>query len=234
MDLAAQLGRKGGRGVALFRNQGGRAPRARGVHPAGRLARSRHAGDAGASIMEVLVVLVLLAVVLQLAAPSFARWRAQQELEAAVRNIGLALARACAHAVASGRYHGLAFNPDAGALSWHTVADGDGDGISAADVRSGVDWPLDALWVLSAHHPGVRAGRPAGVPPVAGGAPGTGGLAFGRSAIISCSPSSAARSGTLYLRSGRGNAAALRVYGPSARITTWWWDVELLEWVRIR
>jgi len=184
-------------------------------------------------MIEIVVVLALLAIVLQLSAPALVRWRARRQLEASLRGVGLALSRACAHAVASGRHHALVFDLDDATLSWRTVADGDGDGIRNDDLLGSVDRPIESPWVLSRHYPGILAGRPPAVPPVAGGAPGSGGLAFGRSPIVSCSPTGRARSGTLYLMTGRGDGGAVRVFGPSARISLWWWDPQRRDWVRI-
>jgi prepilin-type N-terminal cleavage/methylation domain-containing protein len=199
--------------------------------------RGRGGGaTAGVSLLELLVVLALLGILVQAGATSLVRWRGRQELEAAVRGAGLALQRACALAVASGRIHGLWFEQaagDPGGLGWRLVADGDGDGILSADLAAGIDVPLEPTQRLSSLHPGVVAGLPAGVPTLHGGAAGSGGVAFGSSSVVSCSPGGGARSGTLYLASREGGAAALRVYGPTGRISRWWWDRQLGDWVEL-
>ena len=199
--------------------------------------RGRGGGaTAGVSLLELLVVLALLGILVQAGAASLVRWRGRQELEAAVRGAGLALQRACALAVASGRIHGLWFEQaagDPGGLGWRLVADGDGDGILSADLAAGIDVPLEPTQRLSSLHPGIVAGLPAGVPTLHGGAVGSGGVAFGASPAVSCSPSGGARSGTLYLASREGGAAALRVYGPTGRISRWWWDSALGAWVEL-
>jgi prepilin-type N-terminal cleavage/methylation domain-containing protein len=199
--------------------------------------RGRGGGaTAGVSLLELLVVLALLGILVQAGATSLVRWRGRQELEAAVRGAGLALQRACALAVASGRIHGLWFEQaagDPGGLGWRLVADGDGDGILSADLAAGIDVPLEPTQRLSSLHPGIVAGLPAGVPTLHGGAAGSGGVAFGSSSVVSCSPGGGASSGTLYLASPEGGAAALRVYGPTGRISRWWWDRQLGDWVEL-
>jgi type II secretory pathway pseudopilin PulG len=187
----------------------------------------------GVSLVEAMVALAVLGVLSLLTAPSLVVWRQQQQLESAVRHLALQLTHACARAVASGRTHGLALEPSTADLSWFTAVDGDGDGLSSADLNAGVDVPIDAGARLARRFPGVTPGRPAGVPTVAGGAADRFGLAFGRSRIISCSPAGGARAGTLYLRTQRGDAAALRVYGPTARLTLWWWEPGE-GWARLR
>jgi type II secretory pathway pseudopilin PulG len=184
--------------------------------------------------VEILVVLAMLGIVALQAAPGFVAWRQRQRLDAAVREAGLQLGRACALAAASGRTHAVQFEAGGNDLGWVLVADGDGDGVSAADVAAGVDAPIDAAVRLSVAFPGVTPGRPAGVPTVAGGAADTHGLAFGGAGTVSCSAEGGARSGTLYLSAAGRQAAALRVYGPTARLSLWWWESPPGAWLRLR
>ena len=191
-------------------------------------------GARGASVLETLVVLGVLGILALYGAPSFVGWRQQQEVESAVRHMAMLITRVCAAAVASGRTHAVQFVADADDLSWVTVVDGDGDGITSADLAAHVDVPLDAWSSLRSLFHGVEGGRPAGVPTVLAGAADRNGLAFGRSEVASCAPTGGARSGTLYLRSRRGDGAALRIYGPTGRITLWWWDGSRADWTELR
>ncbi len=192
------------------------------------------AGKRGASLVETLVVVALLGILAIHSAPSFVDWRRQQQLEGAIRHLALEIARVCARAVASGRTHALRFDASGEELRWVAAVDGDGDGVSVADLDSGVDVTVGAEASLSRNFPGVLPGRPVGVPTVSGGAADRAGLAFGRSPVVSCSPTGGARSGTLYLRSVSGSAAALRVYGATARLSLWWWEPDSLAWHRLR
>jgi len=191
-------------------------------------------GRRGTSLVETLVVLALVGVLAMQAAPGFVVWRQQQQLEGAIRHLALEMARVCARAVASGRTHALRFDASGEELRWVAAVDGDGDGVSVADLDAGVDATLGAEASLGRSFPGVLPGRPPGVPTVAGGAADRNGLAFGRSPVVSCSATGGARSGTLYLRSVAGNAAALRVYGPTARLSLWWWEGDKSAWHRLR
>lgn len=184
--------------------------------------------------METLVTLALLGIVAIHAAPSFVIWRQQQQLEGAIRHLALEIARVCARAVASGRTHALRFHASGEELRWVAVVDGDGDGVSVADLDAGVDATLGAEVSLRRSFPGVVPGRPVGVPTVSGGAADRAGLAFGSSPVVSCSPTGGARSGTLYLRSAAGSGAALRLYGATARLSLWWWQPESPGWQRLR
>lgn len=188
----------------------------------------------GTSLLETLTTLAVLGILVFSGAPSFVRWRQQQAVEAAVRHLELLFTRVCAAAVASGRIHAVQFDRDGADLRWVAVVDGDGDGVTRADLAAHVDVPLEAWSSLGMLFPGVEPGRPSAVPTVLGGAADRDGLAFGRSEVVSCAPTGGARSGTLYLRSRNGDAAALRIYGPTGRFTLWWWNGPRAEWNELR
>lgn len=192
----------------------------------------RAATAAGASLVEALVVVALIGIVVLPAVPSFVAWRQRQRLDAAVRHLAQEIARACAFAAASGRTHGVLFDASAVDLRWALAVDGDGDGLTSADLDDGTDPAIAAPQRLSRRFPGLLPGRPPGVPTVAGGAADRDGMAFGGATAVSCSADGGARAGTLYLHSGWRHAAALRVYGPTARLTLWWWDAAAGRWIR--
>lgn len=210
---------------------GSRAPRR------GRCSPPAPDRDRGASFLEVSVVLAVLGILALHAAPTFVGWRQRQRLEVAVRHLALDLGRACTFAAVSGTTHALRFDSADGGLGWTLVADGDGDGVSRADLADGIDEPVDAVDVsarLENRFRGILAGRPSGVPTIAGGAADRAGLAFGGSTVVSCSAAGGARSGTLYLHNGREDSAAVRLYGPTARVSLWWWDGRRGRWQRMR
>jgi type II secretory pathway pseudopilin PulG len=183
--------------------------------------------------LEALVVIALIGIVALYTVPGFVTWRQRQQLEGALRHLTQEVTRACSFAAASGRTHAVRFHPAAADLRWELVADGDGDGVSIADIDIGVDAPIESTARLAARFPGVLPGRPAGVPTVAGGAAGTDGVAFGSAALVSCAADGGARSGTRYLRSQGADAGALRVYGPTARLSRWWWNGATRSWTRM-
>ena len=164
------------------------------------------------------MALALLGLLLQLVAPDYVRWR--QRLVGVARGLALTVA-------------GLSFEIDSGCLSWQVVADGDGDGLSRADLQSGVDRALAPPVRLRRRYPGLQAGRPRATPPLLRGSPGLGGVAFGRSRLLSCSPTGSTSSGTLYLHNSYGEAVAVRAYGPTGRLTLWWWAGNGSEWAQI-
>ncbi len=186
------------------------------------------------SLLELLVALALLLIMVGFFAPSFSEWRSRQQLRGALTALQLSVLKARMASLASGRAHGMAFSLRDGDLLWDTVVDGDGDGIRRSDLRGGTDLPLEPERSLSAGFPGIRPGRPAGVPPLAGGSAGEGGLALGRSRILAASPDGSTSSGTIYLCTDSGYGAALRLYGPTGRDTVWLWDLRRQKWRPLR
>lgn len=223
-------------GVAR-RTRDGAAPGFRAVAPAPRAGRSApgpgrlcpgpgragvEIGQCGSSLLEIVLVLALLALLLQALVPELVVWRERLRLQAAARLVVLRSRRLCAAAVASGRAHALVFDIAADGLSWLEVVDGDGDGVRRADMSSDTDPALGGWRQLSRLHPGVSAGLPVGVGPLPGGSPGQGGVALGRSRMAACGPDGSASTGTLYLKNRTGDAAAVRWYGATGRVSAAW------------
>lgn len=186
----------------------------------------------GYSLVEAIVGLTLLATLLVTVAPDLRAWRERRRLHGAIGSMGLIAAGTRAAAMATGRGRALAFAAEDDRLAWTLLEDGDGDGVRRRDLAAGDDRALRGPVWLDGLHPGVAPGRPPGVPGVSGSGSGADGVAFGRSSMLSFAPDGAASSGTLYLRSRRGarRAAALRVYGPTGRVSLWWWEADGEGW----
>ncbi len=91
-------------------------------------------------------------------------------------------------------------------MQYATYADGDADGVSAADIRRGVDRRLTPDERLGDLFPGVAFALPDDVPDVGqtrGGA-GRDPVRIGRSRILTFTPIGTATSGTLYVRGPQG------------------------------
>jgi type II secretory pathway pseudopilin PulG len=184
----------------------------------------------GIALLEVLVVLAIFLVLVGFVAPSFSEWRTRQQLRGAVTALQLSVWKIRVAAAASGRSHGLALSLRQGDLFWETVVDGDHDGIRREDIRSGSDPVLEPERSLCAWFPGIAPGRPGAAPPLSGGSSGQGGLALGRSRILSAAPDGSTTSGTIYLFAKGGHGAALRFYGPTGRDSLWLWDPRASQW----
>ncbi len=112
------------------------------------------------------------------------------------------------------------FEPDGDDCLLALYVDGNGNGVRAVDITSGVDALLRPRETLRQQFPGVQFGFKAGVPDIDGtsSAVNPGRIRFGRSRMVSFSPTGTSSSGTVYLR-GRGHRQlAVRVLGGTGRV----------------
>lgn len=105
-------------------------------------------------------------------------------------------------------------------ISFDVVADGDGDGVSVADVTAGIDPVIRPADRLEDHFPRARFGFAAAVPAIEDSgvlSPGDDPVRAGPADQLSLSPTGTSTGGTLYV-SGRGGAQfAVRVAGVTGR-----------------
>lgn len=174
----------------------------------------------GVSLVEALVVLALVSFLAALAAPSLRAYSVEAHLLGAGREFKSEFLKARSMAVRSGVYTAIRFEPDGRGFSYSVYADGNGNGVRAVEIASGVDRRIGGPLPLDAHAPGVRVGINEGVsapPPDSGILDTEDPIRFGRSNMLSFSPLGTATPGTFYL-AGEGVQAAVRVTGPSARV----------------
>ena len=152
-----------------------------------------------------------------------ARWRRRWRLRGA--------------AVAQRRNLAIRLSWSSGAYRYAVYADGDGDGVLAADVAAGVDPRIEEPLDLPARYPGIDFGLLDAaipeVPPDRGAlAPGADPVRFGRSDTITFSPRGTSSSGTLYISDGHLAVVAVVLYGGTGRIRIWTFDRDLWRWSR--
>lgn len=188
---------------------------------------------AGYSLVELLVTAALAVVIAALATPTVFGARD------AIRAIGAAdylaslldVARTEAlkrHAHVAIRFEGA----DTG-FRYTMVADGNGDGVRTAQVLDGVDPAIRAAERLDQQFPGVSFGVAAGVGPIEAGDPldGDDPIRFGRSRMVSFSPTGTCTPGTLYVL-GRGRRQlAVRVLGATGRLRVLEFNFGLAAWL---
>lgn len=175
--------------------------------------------DRGYSLLEVVVVLSLILVTLGIAAPALKAYSVESHLLGAGRVFKWEFMKARSIAIRSGVQTAIRFEvaPD-GRNQYSTYSDGNGNGVLAVDITSGVDYRISGPLPLDGGAPGVRVGI----------LPGTRGpdgdaldpddpIKFGRSNMLSFSPFGTASPGTFYL-AGEGVQAAVRVTPGSARV----------------
>jgi hypothetical protein len=110
-------------------------------------------------------------------------------------------------------------------------ADGNGNGVRAADIYRGVDPPVGVPHQLGDNFAGVRFGLLPGLPDVDGDAGGgLDGVRIGSARILTMSPNGTATSGTLYLQ-GRRAQYAVRVLGATGRTRVLKYDTGAGTWI---
>jgi len=191
----------------------------------------------GFTLIEAVLVLTLLALAIAVSVPALARARSASRTSAAARQIAVSFQALRWTSAAKGRAHGWQFKRDGAGWHWFEVQDGNGNGLRTAEIRAGTDRVLSGPHRLEWWIEGVRPGYPVNASPPAI-PPGSGPIPrlddpvkFGRSDIISFSPSGSASSGTIYLSDGE-SLYAVVLYGPTARTRVWRFDAARRRWVR--
>jgi type II secretory pathway pseudopilin PulG len=185
----------------------------------------------GSSLVEVLAVLAVVACVLGIGAPAVAySVDAKRTLDAAVFVAGqFRLARQ--RAVLSGQHVAVVFDDVQGTVGWRVCRDHDRDGVSRADIASGVDRCDGPARPLSDLFARVDVGYAPGVPGL-DGEPAAAPLRFGLSRMAVFTPLGTASSGSIVLR-GTGLAqAAVRVAGVTGRTRVLRYDSGRRAWVQ--
>ncbi len=167
-------------------------------------------GEAGASLIELLVTVALVATVTALGAPLIGHARDAHSGRQAAALLTGHLRSARQHAVLSGQYTAVVFDrvTDVFGDVWGltTCVDGDGDGVSRADITAGID---------ACHTP---------VQPMAAWIPHTviTDLTLGTARLVSFGPLGTSSSGSLVITTRRGQRFMVRVAGVTGRVR---WEV---------
>jgi prepilin-type N-terminal cleavage/methylation domain-containing protein len=183
--------------------------RAIGVH--GRL------DDRGLTLIEVLFALAVTATATTLSMSLVGQTIDAVRTASAARYIASKITAARAAAVRGTQSTALRFEAVGGDYRFGVFADGNGNGVRAAEIRDGTDPCIEGFERLSDKFPGVRFALTEGLPD-ADGQPltGTDGVRIGAARILTMSSDGTATSGTLYIR-GRRVQFAVRVLGVTGR-----------------
>lgn len=189
----------------------------------------------GHSLAEIAAVLAILGLVFAMSVPALSEILAQESLGAASREVAGILSAARARAVFQGADVGVKWVANAGDLVLTVFQDGNGNGVTTADIRKGVDKLVAGPYWLGNRFPGVTFSF---VPGMNGKDPGDAPIGsledpirFGRSNICSFSPVGHASPGTVYLSNRRSRQAAVRVSPSNAKVQIWTWHGKKLKWI---
>ena len=179
----------------------------------------RPAHAAGYSLVEVLLVLFTASVVLAIAVPVLDRAADSADAGAAARYVASVVARARFEAARGQRAQALRF-ARVPAVAFSVAADGDGDGVSAADVAAGVDPVIRPADRLGDHFPRARFGLAGTLPAIDEARVLTSAddpIRLGSADQLTLGPLGTATSGTLYIASRAGAQFAVRISGVTGR-----------------
>ncbi|MEZ5294541.1 MAG: hypothetical protein R2745_25900 [Vicinamibacterales bacterium] len=174
---------------------------------------------AGYSLVEAVLALGLVGVVAAVAVPVLTRAQDAADAASAARYVASLVARARFDAARQQRTVALRFLPTT-PPSFVRVVDGDGDGVTAADIASGVDRVSGPADRLEDHFQRARFGVTGAVAAIGetrtlGGSDDP--IRFGVARQISVSPLGSATSGTAYVTSHAGVQFAVRIAGATGR-----------------
>jgi len=197
----------------------------------------RGAGPAfGHTLVETAVALAVGGLVAAIALPSLGTARSRARVHGACRELAAQMRLTRSRAVAESRSLALVFTHDARGWRYQTYADGDGDGVRSDDRASGLDPAIGSTVRIGDRWEGVDLGFPVlsrihKLPPATGWLTSTGDpVVFGSTDVVSFSPLGDASSGSLFVSDGS-IGAALVLYGPTARVRVYRYDVTREEWV---
>ena len=190
----------------------------------------------GTSLTELLVVLLILGLVFALSLPALSDLLAEEGLATAAREVSGILNMARARAVFQGVDVGVKWISSGEDLVLSVYQDGNGNGVTTADIRKGVDRLVGGPYWLRGKYPGISFSFVPGFDGLdPGGAP-IGNVAdplrFGRSDICSFSPIGKASPGTVYLSNRKRRQAAVRVTPANAKIQSFTWHGKSLKWIK--
>ena len=190
----------------------------------------------GTSLPELVVVLLILGLVFTLSVPALSDLLAEEGLQTAAREVSAILTTARARAVFQGADVGVKWISSGGDLVLSVYQDGNGNGVTTADIKKGVDRLVAGPYWLRGKYPGISFSFVPGFDGLdPGGAP-IGDLAdplrFGRSDICSFSPLGKASPGSVYLSNSKRRQAAVRVTPANAKIQIFTWHGKSLKWIK--
>lgn len=194
------------------------------------------ASSRGASLLELAAVLSILGLVASLSVPALSEILSEEALASATREVATIFISARGRAVFQNAEVGVKWIATAGDLVMTVYQDGNGNGVTTADIKKGIDRLVAGPHWLGNRFPGIRFSF---VPGIEGGADPSGTkigdvtdpIRFGKSDICSFSPIGNASPGTVYLSDRRNRQAAVRVTPTTARIQVWTWHGKKKKWI---
>jgi len=191
------------------------------------------AGEAGGTLVEVVIALTIVVLLASLVVPATAEVIDASRARQAAGLMASRFRLARLQAVASTRAVALVFDQTGGRWTFRLCADGNANGVRRTDLTAGTDrcteGPSDVAHLVRGMTIGVDPRLPG-----PDGEPGSGDpVRFGASDILSFSPAGTCTAGTLFLQSNTGRQYAVRISNVTARTRMLRWEAGLRRWVTV-
>lgn len=189
----------------------------------------------GYSLTELLTVLAIIGIMVGIALPSLATISTRRALNVASSEFRAIFHLARSKAIAQRRNHAIKFRKSGQLWTWSLYQDGDWDGVRNDDIAAGIDRLVDGPHELLGASREVRIGiaSPRLPDPDTGASLGAASpVRFGVGALCSFSMRGTSTAGTVFLTTRRGDAALVRVYGPTAKIRSMIFNTTSGRWVQ--
>lgn len=184
----------------------------------------------GYTLLELLLVVSLAATLATISVPLASSTVDQLRAASAARYVAGRLARTRLDAIRRSTTVALEFTQAGDDFRITTVVDGNGNGVRTTDITRGVDTRFGRGERLDEQFAGTAFGLLPGVPDMDGNPASTSGVRIGATPFLSLSPDGTATSGTLYVRSRRGQYA-VRVLGATGRVRVFRYDAGARRWI---
>ncbi len=191
----------------------------------------------GFSLVELVVVLAIATLAAALATPDVLRLSSGLRVRSAAAAVAGALRSARALAVREGANAAIRFRSDDDAVFYTLYKDGDEDGVSNADIDSGVDPPVGPAHRIRHLGSRIRFGfPPSDRPPRDPSDPRRvltrldDPIRFNRSNLASFNPLGGSTPGSVYLTDGLHHLTVVRLYGITGKVRTLSYDYARESW----
>lgn len=186
--------------------------------------------DDGASLIDVLLVLAIIATVTGISIPASGTFVDAGRARHAAAFVASRFRLARIEALNQAANVGVVFDLADGRWSITICRDGNRNGLRRADIRSGVDPCVDGPHQFNALFPGVEIAVDPSLRGPAGEAPSPDPVRFGVSNMASFSPNGSCTAGSLFLRSPRGQQYVVRMAGVNGRLRVFKYDLGARLW----
>ena len=189
----------------------------------------------GFSLPELVIALGILGAFLAVGVPVFRELVAQATIRTASEEVALVFTRARAEAVFHGADVGVKWVSVDGDVIFTLYRDGNGNGVTSADIASGRDVRVAGPMSMKKRHGAVTFAFLPGFNGTDPNGDRIGNLSdpirFGRGSICTFSPTGRSSPGSIYLSDGQSRQALVRVSPLSSRIQIYEWHAGSRRWV---